>query len=102
MATTENLYQQEQNMYTLWQLYMLKYYLERIQRNLSIINTAPNAQIVTVIGGNLFTLASKYYGDPKQWVLIAKANNLVDPMIVGQATLIIPAWNGVDTGGILQ
>lgn len=102
MSTTENLYQQEVDMYAYWQLYKLKYYLERIQRNLSIINTVPNAQVVTVIGGNLYTLASKYYGNPNQWVLIAKANNLKDPMLVGQNTLIIPVWNGVDTGGILQ
>jgi hypothetical protein len=98
----ETLLQQSQDMLLLWQLYQMNYYLERIQRNLGIINTVPNAQIITVIGGNLFSLASQYYGDQSQWVIIAKANNLKDPFLVGEHTIIIPPWNGVDTGGILQ
>lgn len=102
MATSENLLQQSQDMLILWQLYQMKYYLERIQRNLNIVNTVPNAQVVTVIGGNLFTIASQYYGDQKQWVVIARANNMIDPFIVGQKTLVIPPWNGIDTGGVLS
>ena len=100
--SSENLLAQSQDMLTLWQLYQLQFYLDRMQKNLGLINSAPNSQIVTLVGGNLFSLASQYYGDQKQWVLIANANNLKDPMLVGQNTLIIPPWNGVDTGGILQ
>ncbi len=99
---SENLLQQSQDMLLSWQLYQIKYYLERMSRNLGIINTVPNAQIITVIGGNLFQLASQYYGDQEQWVVIANANNITDPFIVGEKTLIIPPWNGNDTGGILQ
>lgn len=98
----ENLLQQSQDMLLLWQLYEIKYYLERMNRNLIIADDAPNAQIITVIGGNLFQLASQYYGDQEQWVIIARANGLLDPFIQGEKTLVIPPWNGTDTGGILQ
>ena len=102
MATTENLSAQQSDMLLYWQLYQVQFFLERIQRNLSLINAAPNAQVVTVIGGNLYNLAAQYYGDAKQWTLIAQANNLTDPMINGSATLLIPPYNNQDSGGILQ
>lgn len=99
---TEDLNAQQEDMLEYWQLYQVQYFLDRIEANLNLINSAPNSQIITVVGGNLFDLAKQYYGDATQWVLIAKANNLTDPMINGSAQLIIPPWNGVDTGGILQ
>lgn len=99
---TETVLDQANDMVELWQLYQMKFYLERMQRNLAIINAAPNAQIVTLVGGNLYTLASQYYGDQSQWVIIARANNLTDPQLSGVNTIIVPPWNGVDTGGILQ
>jgi hypothetical protein len=99
---TENLSQQAVNMTQYWQLYQIQFYLERMQANINLINSVPNAQLVTVIGGNLFNLASIYYGDASQWALIADANDLVDPMIVGTQNLLIPPLNGQDTGGILQ
>ncbi len=99
---TEDLYAQQKDAYAYWQLLVIQAYLNRIQANLNLINAPPNAKIITVIGGNLFKIAAQYYGDATQWPVIAKANGLIDPMINGQMTLLIPPWNGVDTGGILQ
>ncbi len=100
--TTENLSQQANDMIAYWKLYQIQFYLERMQANINLINAIPNAQLVTVIGGNLFNLAAIYYGDASQWALIADANNLSDPMIVGVQNLLIPPLNNQDTGGILS
>lgn len=99
--SSEPLDQQALDMTTYWQSYQLQFYLQRIQRNLALINSAPNAQVITVIGGNLFALAAQYYGDASQWALIAQANNLTDPNLSGVNTLLIPPLNNQDTGGIL-
>lgn len=61
-----------------------------LKRNLSYINGYPNAKQRTVIGGDLTRIALEEYGDATMWTLIADANGLVDPLIVGQTTLIIP------------
>lgn len=97
-----DLYTTSQAMINYWQAYQVQYLLKRIQNNLALINTPPNALTITVVGGNLFALAAQYYGDASQWALIAQANNLIDPMIVGVMTLLIPPLNGIDTGGIIQ
>lgn len=99
--TTENLSQQTEEMVAYWQLYQIQFYLERMQRNINLINAVPNAQLVKVIGGNLFELAAIYYGDASQWSLIAEANGLTDPMIIGVQDILIPPLNNQDTGGIL-
>lgn len=98
---TENLSAQQTDMQLYWQLYTMQYYLQRIQANIAIINAPPNAIVVQVINTTLFKLAAQYYGDATQWPVIAHANNLIDPMIFGSMTLIIPPWNQQDTGGIL-
>ncbi len=58
-------------------------------------------QTVVVSGGDLYHVALKYLNDATQWNRIAQANNLLDPVITGTATLIIPAVNPQLTGGIL-
>jgi nucleoid-associated protein YgaU len=58
-------------------------------------------QTVIVTGGDLYHLALQYLGDGTQWNRIAQANNLLDPVITGTMTLIIPAVNPQLTGGIL-
>lgn len=98
---TENLSQQAVSMTQYWQLYQMQFYLARMQANISLINSVPNAQFITVIGGNLFSLAAQYYNDASQWALIAEVNNLTDPMLVGIQNLLIPPLNNQDTGGIL-
>lgn len=98
----ENLISQQADSMTYQNLYNLKYTLGRIKNNLLLINATPNANSVTVMNTTMFALAAEWYGDAKQWSVIASANNLSDPMINEPTTLLIPPWNGVDTGGILS
>jgi hypothetical protein len=55
---------------------------------------------VTVAGGNLFALAALYLLDATQWIRIAQANGLSDPVISGVQTLVIPAVDPSAGGGI--
>jgi hypothetical protein len=57
-------------------------------------------QVITVAGGNLFALAAKYLNDATQWIRIAQANNLRDPVLNGVVTLTIPPVNAAAGGGI--
>lgn len=82
--------------------YKLQAQLSLISKNLLLINAPPNAQVITVVGGNLYQLAEKYYNDATLWNLIADVNNIADPEIVGQVTLLIPPINTSQTGGILD
>jgi hypothetical protein len=59
-----------------------------------------NQQTITIAGGNLFALAAQYLNDATQWVRIAQANNLSDPVLQGINTLIIPPVNAAAGGGI--
>ena len=59
-----------------------------------------NPQIVTLAGGNLFALAAQYLNDATQWARIAKANNLLDPVLYGINTLVIPPVDYAAGGGI--
>jgi hypothetical protein len=102
MSSTENLSLQAEDMQLYMELYQLQFFLNRIEKNLNLINSVPNAKLITVIGGNLFDLSAKYYQDASQWPYIAKANGLTDPYITGQMTLVIPPYTNVDSGGILQ
>jgi hypothetical protein len=54
--------------------------------------------MITVIGGNLFFIAAKHLNDATQWIRIAQANGLLDPVLSGQKTLVIPDVN-VNAGG---
>jgi hypothetical protein len=58
------------------------------------------AKIVRDSNTTLFHIAMLQTGDPLQWVAIAELNNLTDPWIVGQATILIPPVlpTGVQTG----
>jgi hypothetical protein len=73
--------------------------LGRMQVNLGQINSS--GKTVTVGGGNLFDLASKYYGDATAWTHLAKANGITDPQLTGITTLVVPPLAGSD-GGILS
>ena len=70
----------------------------RMQGNLGSINASANQ--TPVVGGNLFQIAQKQYGDATAWTGIAKANGLTDPMIAGVKTLTIPPQPDV-SGGVL-
>lgn len=83
------------------QLYNLQSVLNRMGGNLGLIGGAPNSQQVTVAGGNLMSIASQYYGDPTKWTALSQANGLVDPVLTGINTIIIPP-NPADNGGVLS
>ena len=45
---------------------------------------------VTVVNTTLFHVAALYLGDATLWNLIANANGLSDPLIVGTVQLVLP------------
>jgi hypothetical protein len=55
---------------------------------------------ITVIGGNLFEIAASEYGDALQWINIARANGIKDPILVGTQELLIPPYSDVMADGI--
>jgi hypothetical protein len=55
---------------------------------------------ITVLNGNLFEIAASELGDAMQWIAIARANNLSDPMIVGFATIRLPTASAQYADGI--
>ncbi len=59
-------------------------------------------QRLMIAGGNLFQVAADQLGDATQWLRIAQANSLSDPMLSGVVTLLIPPVNQAAGGGIVQ
>lgn len=55
---------------------------------------------IVVAGGNLFEIAANYLQDATQWIRIAQANNLSDPVLTGVTNLIIPDVNLTLGGGV--
>jgi nucleoid-associated protein YgaU len=57
---------------------------------------------ITVTGADrtLFHVAARQLGDATEWVRIADANGISDPMITGTVTLTIPDPTPVKSGGI--
>lgn len=57
-------------------------------------------QKIIVIGGNLFEIAANQLGSALQWINIARANNLTDPMLSGQNEIIIPQFSSTFSNGV--
>ncbi len=57
-------------------------------------------QTITVVSGNLWQIAAQYMGDAQQGSRIAALNGLSDPMITGPVTLVIPAPDATQSGGL--
>jgi hypothetical protein len=55
---------------------------------------------VITIGGNLFQIAAAQFGSALQWINIARANGLTDPILSGQNEIIIPQSSPVFSDGI--
>ncbi len=70
-------------------LYALQNVLERMQRNLLIINRDINAKTIDVSNTTLFRVAADEYDDATLWTYIADVNGLTETNI-SLATLIIP------------
>ncbi len=56
--------------------------------------------VITVAGGNLYQIAAQYLGDATQWIRIAQANGLTDPMLSGVVVLNMPDPDPNAGGGI--
>lgn len=59
-----------------------------------------NETKITVAGGNLFALAAVHLGDATQWIRIAQANRLADPVLTGLVTLVLPPVDPSAGGGV--
>lgn len=81
------------------QLYNLQSVLSRLGGNLGSLGGFGN-RTETTVGGNLFSLAQKAYGDAKQWTTLATANKTADPMLVGINTVKIPAQPSQQSDGV--
>ena len=55
---------------------------------------------ITFIGGNLFQIALDQYGDATQALRLMRVNGLTDYILQGQVTLVIPAPDPTQTGGL--
>ena len=75
------------------QLLQLQGVLSRVGANIGQIGSASKS--ITVVGGNLYDLAAKYYKDATGWVAISRANPSLggDPNISGTQTIAIPPTN---------
>jgi hypothetical protein len=75
--------------------------LGRMGSNIGQINSG--VKTVQVSGGNLFDLASKYYGKVSGWTALQKANPQLgnDTNISGNQSVTIPPYSS-DSGGILS
>lgn len=58
--------------------------------------------IIAAPGMDLFSLAAQYLNDATQWIRIAQANGLSDPIISVVGSLFIPDADPTLTGGIPQ
>lgn len=72
--------------------------LGRMNANLTAAGSSDN--VVTVGGGNLFSLAASEYGNANDWTAIAQANDLSDPFVDGTQQIVVPA-SPADTDGVL-
>jgi hypothetical protein len=59
-----------------------------------------DVQTITTIGGNLFEIAAIQLGSALQWINIARANNLANPILSGQNKIIIPPFSSAFSDGI--
>jgi hypothetical protein len=75
------------------QLLQLQGVLSRVSTNIGQIGSA--SKTITVVGGNLYDIAAKYYKDATGWVSLSKANPSLggDPNISGTQNIALPATN---------
>jgi hypothetical protein len=55
---------------------------------------------IIIIGGNLFEIAATQLGSALQWINIARANDMIDPMLSGQNEITVPPSSPVFADGI--
>lgn len=65
------------------------------------VGKASASQPVAVAGANLYKMAADSYGDASEWVTIAQANGLTDPMYQGVGVIDVPA-QAAGKGGVFN
>jgi hypothetical protein len=80
----------ETQLETLQYLYEIQFALERMQANINLINTGPNAREVSLTATTLYQVAADYYQDATLWTYLAQVNNLSDPVITSPITILVP------------
>ncbi len=53
----------------------------------------PNNSVQASAGDDLYRLSARIYGDASAWTLLARANDLTDPIIVQDMVLIVPDYS---------
>lgn len=80
-------------------LYGLASVLDRMETNIAADGVAGST--VTVAGGSLYKLAAEAYGDINGWTTLARANGMLDPVLVGIQTIRVPPSEQIN-GGVLE
>ena len=101
---------QAENEIFLLNLYNLKNILEVMQQNISLLVSGTQGQNLTQASGNLFQMASDYYGDATLWgtlvqantAQILDANGFISPNIIGINTILYPPIPTQPVGGIIS
>lgn len=70
--------------------YEIKFSLERMLKNIDLINTGINAKSITVSNTSLYRIAANEYQDATLWTYLADVNKIDDPVITSAITIKIP------------
>jgi len=70
--------------------YEISFALDRMYKNILLVNNGVNADHVNVSNTTLFQVAADHYADATLWTYIAQVNNLTDFYITSGITLTIP------------
>ena len=90
ILNTFNPLEDANNLSLLDALQQLDFYLERIKKNILLINAGPNAKVINESNTTLYNIAVAEYGDAKMWSFLADANGIDDPEIIMPTDIIIP------------
>jgi len=88
--TNFNPLQESEQLSQLNAAYEIAYSLERMYKNILLINAGVNAKQINVNNTTLFQVAVQEYDDATLWTYIAQVNGLIDFEIASPITLNIP------------
>lgn len=79
-----------QNAYILNSTYEISFSLQRIYKNILIINSGINSKTIYASNTTLMAIAAEEYQDGSLWTYLAQVNNLQDFLIDIPRYIIIP------------
>lgn len=71
-------------------LYQISFALDRMYKNILLVNNGLNAKTINVSNTTLFAVAAHEYQDATLWTYLADVNDMIDPDITTSRTLIVP------------